>query len=172
MDDPSPLTSTEAVLWMIERDPALRSTIMAVAVLDGHVDFDRLHERIGQASQAFPRLRQCVTRTRRGVLCWGDAPDWDVDQHFTHLRLPTPGAMRQLLDLAGEQAGEAFDPARPLWHLTLFDGVEGDQSALVVKMHHSMTDGVGGVGLMWLFTDPTPHPQSPSDVAPFNGRAP
>ena len=33
MEGSSPLTSTEAVLWMIERDPALRSTIMAPVAL-------------------------------------------------------------------------------------------------------------------------------------------
>jgi WS/DGAT/MGAT family acyltransferase len=172
----TPLTSTEAVLWMIERDPALRSTIMAIALLDGHVDVDRLRERVRQAAQAFPRLRQRVAQTRRGGLCWTDVPDWDVDHHLTRLRLPVPGTTRQLLDLAGEQAGEAFDPARPLWHLTLIEGIEGDRSALVVKVHHSMTDGVGGIGLMWLFTDSQPHPDSPVDLganrrpAPKRGR--
>ena len=99
-----------------------------------------------------------------GALCWVEARNWDLDQHFTHVRLPSPGAMRQLLDVAGAQAGEAFDRARPLWHLTLVDGLDGEGSALVVKMHHSMTDGVGGIGLMWLFTDREPHPRSSVDL--------
>jgi WS/DGAT/MGAT family acyltransferase len=151
----APLSSSEALLWTIERDPALRSTIMAVAVLDGAVDVDRLHDRVLQAVDDFPRLRQRVTRGRRG-LRWTDAPDWEVDQHITHLRLPPHGTVRHVLDFASEQAGEAFDPARPLWHLTLLDG-DDDCTALVVKIHHSMTDGVGGIGLVSLFTDPRPN---------------
>jgi WS/DGAT/MGAT family acyltransferase len=160
----SPLSATESVLWKIERDPALRSTIIAIAVVDGTVDIDRFRRRIRQATEAFPRLRQRVTRTRRGALLWSETRDWDVDQHITHVRLPAPGSMRQLLDLAGEQAGEAFDPARPVWHLTLVEGLERDQSALVIKLHHAMADGVGGIGLLWLFTDAEPHPRSEIDL--------
>jgi hypothetical protein len=89
---------------MIERDPALRSTIIAVALLDRPVGSDRLRERVRSAVEAFPRMSQRVTRSR-GALVWADAPDWDVDHHLTHLRLPSPGAFRQVLDIAGEQAG-------------------------------------------------------------------
>ena len=61
--------STEAVLWTIERDPILRSTIIAVAVLDRNVDPERVRARVQQAADVFPRLRQCVARNRRGALC-------------------------------------------------------------------------------------------------------
>ena len=92
-------------------------------------------------------------------------PDLDLDQHVAHVRLPSPGSPRQLLDLAGAQAGESFDPARPLWHITLVDGLDGNRSALVVKVHHAVTDGVGGVALLPIFTDPEPNPAVERDLA-------
>lgn len=152
----TPLSSSEAVLWMIERDPVLRSTIVAVAVLDGPPDLARLSRRVELAANAFPRLHQRVAPARTGVPRWTDAPGFDVEHHLTHVRLPRPGSRRQLLDLASEQAGAAFDPARPLWHLTVVDGLKGGQSALIVKLHHAVTDGVGGIGLLPIFTDTQP----------------
>jgi hypothetical protein len=87
----APLTSTEALLWTIERDPALRSTIVGVAVLDGHADVEQLYARIRQVTQVFPRLRQRVTRSNRGELRWTEAVDWDLEQHLTPSACPHPG---------------------------------------------------------------------------------
>ena len=147
------LTSSEAVLWMIERDPVLRSTIVAVAVLDGPPDMDRLRRRMAHAVEAFPRLGRRIEPGGAGVPHWVPIPDLCLDHHVTSVRLPAPGSLRQLLDLAGEQAGEAFDVARPLWHLTVVEGLDGGRAALIVKVHHTVTDGVGGVGLLPIFTD-------------------
>src|SRR5699024_6389133 len=41
----------------------------------------------------------------------------------------------------------AFDPARPLWEITLVEGLPERRAALVVKVHHALTDGVGGIQL-------------------------
>ena len=155
----TPLTSSEAVLWMIERDPVLRSTIVAVALLRRPPDVARLRQRLALAVEAFPRLAQWVAPPATvGVPHWVDVPDFDLDQHVTHVRLPAPGSIRQLLDLAAAQAGEAFDPARPLWHLTVVEGLGHGRAAVVMKVHHAVTDGVGGVGLLPVFTDLEPDP--------------
>ena len=159
MSAPSaPLTSSEAVLWMIERDPVLRSTIVAVALLRRSPDMARLRERLALAVEALPRLAHACAPATVGVPHWADVADFDLDHHITHVRLPAPGSMRQLLDLAAEQAGEAFDPARPLWHLTVVEGLRRGQAAMVMKIHHAVTDGVGGVGLLPIFTDLEPDP--------------
>ncbi len=159
-----PMTSSEAVLWTIERDPVLRSTIVVVAVLDSPPDLERLQERLGLAAEAFPRLHQRVEPSRAGVPHWVDAEGVDLAHHLHHVALPAPGSMRQLLDLAGDMAGEAFDPARPLWEMTVVEGLEGGCAGLVIKLHHTVTDGVGGVSLMPIFTDSCPEPIGPPDL--------
>ena len=166
------LTSSEAVLWMIERDPVLRSTIVAVAVLDGPPDMDRLRRRMAHAVEAFPRLGRRIVPGGAGVPHWVAVPDLCLDHHLTRVRLPAPGSLRQLLDLAGEQAGEAFDVARPLWHLTVVDGLDGGRAALIVKVHHTVTDGVGGVGLLPIFTDLEACPVEEPGMRPSGRAAP
>jgi WS/DGAT/MGAT family acyltransferase len=46
-----------------------------------------------------------------------------------------------------------FDVNRPLWRFTLVDGLEGGRGALLAKMHHTISDGVGAVRLSAMFTD-------------------
>ena len=66
-----------------------------------------------------------------------------------------------------------FDPSRPLWAMTLVEGLTDGGAALVVKLHHSLTDGLGAVQLGWLLfeTTPEPGPVPPVEVAGARARA-
>ena len=79
--------------------------------------------------------------------CWVDDPAFDLRYHVRHIALPKPGTMRQLLDLASLIAVDPFDRTRPLWQFWIVDGIRGGKSALVQKMHHTITDGEGGIQL-------------------------
>jgi WS/DGAT/MGAT family acyltransferase len=61
-----------------------------------------------------------------------------------------------VVEFARMEAMTAFDPSRPLWVVTLVEGLEGDRAALVFKVHHSLTDGIGGMQLAMLVYDTTP----------------
>jgi len=80
------------------------------------------------------------------------------------LTVPPPGTDRQLLDLAALIYEDAFDRARPLWQLTIVEGLQGGRAALLAKMHHTITDGVGGVRLSMQFLDLAPDAPDPDDV--------
>jgi len=63
------------------------------------------------------------------------------------VRAPEPADLDAVLAIAAPTATAAFDSARPLWELTLVEGLGGGRSAVVLRFHHSLTDGVGGVAL-------------------------
>jgi WS/DGAT/MGAT family acyltransferase len=52
-----------------------------------------------------------------------------------------------VLDLAAEEAAAAFDPARPPWQAIVARGFDDEQAVLMLRFHHSLTDGVGGIDL-------------------------
>lgn len=149
------MTASDAVLWDIEQDPELRSTITAVALLDRAPKWDRLVTRIDYASRVIPRLRQRVVASplRLGARRWVVDSEFDLAYHLRRARVPEPGTFRDLLDLVQPLAEEAFDPARPLWEFTLVEGLEGGQAAFVQKIHHTMTDGVGAIELALAILD-------------------
>lgn len=143
------MNASDAVLWRIERDPELRSTVTAVAVLDRLPDLRRLHRRVEEAVAALPRLRQRVAEPAGGWIRprWVDAGYVDLGYHLRTVAAP-PGDPRWLLDFAASLAEAGFDRTRPLWEIVVVEGLDDGRAALVIKVHHSLTDGVGGVQLM------------------------
>jgi diacylglycerol O-acyltransferase / wax synthase len=144
------MSDEDALMWNIEKDPVLRSTIVAVGILDRAPDWATLRDRLERATLLIPRLRQRVISPplRIGPPRWTFEPGFDLDFHLHRFRLPQPGSMRTLLDVVGPIATAGFDRARPLWEFTLLDGLEGDRAAMVLKVHHTITDGIGGMDLL------------------------
>src|SRR5947199_2985474 len=149
------MSDAEALMWTIEKDPGLRSSFLQLTLLDRAPDFARFRRRMERAVRVLPRLAQRVVPppARFAPPEWADDPSFDLDFHVRRLALPAPGTERQLLDLAALVYEDAFDRARPLWQLTLVEGLEGGRAALLAKMHHTITDGVGGVRLSAMFLD-------------------
>ena len=71
--------------------------------------------------------------------------------------------MRQLLDLAAAVAATPLDRSRPLWEFTVVEGLEGGRAAFLQKVHHTITDGVGGVKLSLSLLDFEADPPAPPE---------
>jgi diacylglycerol O-acyltransferase / wax synthase len=158
---------SDAWIWYLEGDPRMRWTISAVMLLDQAPDWDRLVSRFERVSRIDPRFRQKVVEPPMRAA----PPRWTVDEWFDlayHVRrvaAPPPGSLADVLAFAGTSAMAGLDRDRPLWEATLMEGLEGGQAALVVKMHHSLTDGIGGLQLALHLVDPTPG-VDPDDPGP------
>jgi WS/DGAT/MGAT family acyltransferase len=157
-------------MWTIEKDPLLRSTITSVAVFHRAFDRHRLVEAVDRATRLVPRLRQRVVSNTFSIAPprWEVDPNFDLEYHLRWVRAAGEGSLRDVLDLAEPVAMQGFDRARPLWEMVVVDGLEDGRAALVTKLHHAITDGVGGVKLaMNLFdleeagTDRGPMPEAP-----------
>jgi diacylglycerol O-acyltransferase / wax synthase len=152
------MSDSDALLWNIERDPVLRSTIVAIAVLERGPDWERLVDRMELASRMIPRLRQRVgvSRLRTGPPSWVDDPGFDLAYHLRRIRAPRSASLRDVLDVAAPIAMTAFDSARPPWEFTLVEDFDDGRAALVQKIHHSLTDGIGGIRLAMMLVDLEP----------------
>lgn len=156
------LSDTEALLWSLGRDPNLASTMGFVAILDGKPDLDRLRATVASTVAAVDRLRQrVVTPTvsdarsgaAGGVLGTGAfaKPEWvvddqfDFDHHVRTVRLATPGPAGEadLRRAAARFINDPFDLARPLWQFLIVIGLARGRAALIGKVHHSISDGIG-----------------------------
>ncbi|MBV8951576.1 MAG: wax ester/triacylglycerol synthase family O-acyltransferase [Actinobacteria bacterium] len=161
-----------------EHEPRGRSGMLSVSLLDVVPDFERLRLAYDRASRVVLRMRQRVVVPALPLASpqWIVDPDFDLSYHFRRVRLPEPGTMRQLLDFAAPIHAAPFDLARPLWEAYLVEGLdeEGAQAALVLKMNHAITDGVGGMEMANQFYDsardfergPLPPVPVPEDVTP------
>ena len=166
------MSDAEGLMWRLDKDPHLTSTIVNLSVLDRAPDFERLKRRMTRASIAIPRLRQRVQSFPANIAppMWVLDPDFDIDYHVRRVALPAGGAMREALDLATLIANDPFDRTRPLWQFTVIENIDaGDGhriAMLVEKLHHTIADGEGSVQLSLEFFDfardaPEPDPLDP-----------
>jgi WS/DGAT/MGAT family acyltransferase len=155
------MSDADAVMWHIERDPVLRSTITSVWLLDRAPDPARFQESFSRALAAIPRLRQRVVADPFGVSTprWEDDPLFDRDYHVRRVAAPGRGTIRDLLDMAGPLAGQAFDKDRPLWEFHLVEGMEGDRAGAILRLHHAISDGVGMVRMTTSLIERTREPR-------------
>jgi diacylglycerol O-acyltransferase / wax synthase len=162
------MSDAEAIMWAVEKDPALRSDFTNISILERAPDGARVRAKVEQAIEAIPRLGDRVVAPpfRLATPEWVPDHDLDLDYHLRTVAVPSPGGMRQLLDLSAAVAATPLDRSRPLWELTIVEGLEGGRAAFLQKVHHTITDGVGGVklslSLLDFEPDPPPHEPSPT----------
>lgn len=140
------MRNSDAFTWAMETDPRLRSTIVAVLLLEGTPDWEVVRERFTVVSGQLPMLRQLVVPSPGNAPPrWEVAADFDLDYHLRRVGAPEPATLDGVLEMARLAGMESFDPARPMWQVTLIDGLADGQSAVLCKVHHALTDGVGGI---------------------------
>ncbi|MGH2683943.1 MAG: wax ester/triacylglycerol synthase family O-acyltransferase [Actinomycetota bacterium] len=157
------MSDAEALMWNLEKDPYLSASFASLTILDQPPDFERFRERMAMAVEAVPRLRQRVAPVlgRLAPPAWTDDPDFDLDYHVRRMGLPSPGTERQLYDLASLLSVDPFERSRPLWSFVIIEGLEGGRAALFQKMHHTVTDGEGGIRMSEQFIDISPDAEEP-----------
>lgn len=113
----------------------------------GNFTRDLLEKLEGQPAE--PPFNQKLSSVRSAAL-----PSWVIDAHFDihyhvrHSALPAPGKLTDLLELVSRLHSRLLDRERPLWEFHLIEGLENNQFALYMKMHHAAIDGMGGIELM------------------------
>src|ERR1019366_5547520 len=139
----------------MERDPLLRSTIVAVALFDSSPDLTVLTWRLDRATRLSPVFRQRLTTTKLGMAPprFRSDPEFDLSLHLRRVAAPEPRTFESVLEFARVAGMTAFDPARPLWEFTLVEGLTEGRAALIMKVHHALTDGIGGVQLIARLVD-------------------
>lgn len=89
-------------------------------------------------------------------LTWSFDRDIDLEYHLRRSALPSPGRVRELLELTSRLHGSLLDRHRPLWETHLVEGLNDGRVAVYTKVHHSLLDGVSAMKLVRrsLSTDP------------------
>jgi diacylglycerol O-acyltransferase / wax synthase len=154
------LSDSDAFTMQLERDPLLRSTVVAVAVFDRAPDWDVLRERVERATRLAPTFRQKLVQFPMQLAPprWIVDPDFDLSWHLRRARIPHGSGFDEVIAFARNAGMGAFDHERPLWQITLLDGLPDDAAALVIKVHHALTDGIGGIQLATHMVDLERHP--------------
>ncbi|MGV9713881.1 wax ester/triacylglycerol synthase domain-containing protein [Gordonia sp. NPDC003424] len=174
VDDPR-MGSFDAVLFGIEGDPLLRSVITFVVLLDREPDRDTVRDRVDRMSRMYPKLRQRADGNPLSIVPprWETDPNFDFDYHIRWRRLPSrQNGMDGVLEYAERMGEQDFDRSRPLWEVAILTDIDvhpdedgpTSRAAFIMKIHHAITDGLGGMEMATVLFDLAPEPADPGPM--------
>ena len=151
-------------LYMERKESALH--IGSICVFEGQISYDRFVNNIRAKLHLIPRYQQIATPApfNLGHPTWEWDQEFDLSRHIYQVTLE--GATdEELYEKAAELFAPMLDRDKPLWELYVVNGLAGDRSALVSKVHHCLVDGVSGIELLMIMldvsADPPPPPPAP-----------
>lgn len=137
---------------------------------------EEIQEYAGARLGQIPRLRKRVVHVpaelARPVLA--DDPAFDVAQHVHVVKNPVAYDRQRALGFVAELMSRPMPRDRPLWGAWLFD-MEEQQTGAILLVHHCLSDGVAGLGLMAHLLSLSPDeevPDAQSEPAPAAERLP
>lgn len=159
------MSDFEALMWEVERSPMLSNAFANLTLMDRAPDRDRLVSRMRIAAERVPRLHQRAVPAPGRIAApeWMDDPDFDLDHHLRWISLGGNASREELYDLVAVITAQPFDRGRPLWDFVVIEGLEGGRAAMLQRLHHTITDGEGGIKLSVEFLDFVRNPEAPGD---------
>lgn len=166
--DAEAMSGFESMMWDMERDPHLASAFSNLTILDRPPDRRAFRARMARAVRRVPRLRQRVVESANPwqLPRWVEDEEMDLDYHLRWLDLGGGATTRDLYDLAAIISRDPLDRGRPLWQFIVIEGLADGRVAMLQRLHHTITDGEGGVRLSVEFLDFERNPAAPDESTP------
>ncbi len=154
-----PLSPADRSSLAAEQGP-VNMAVGGVMLLEGGpgLRHERVLERLESRLHLIPRYRQRLRQPAPGVTnpVWVDDGHFDLGWHVRRAALPAGGGEEALAELVGQELSRRLDRSRPLWELTVVEGLPSGRVAVLTKMHHALVDGLAAVDVGTAMLDPTP----------------
>ncbi len=159
------LNAFESLMWRLDKYDNLRSAVCGIEVIEGTLSNDEIRKVCNYLLRRAPRLSQRLVKALPFT-----NPVWQTDTHFSldnHLILVDGGncGLDEVFDMAADFAMDDFNRAHSPWELMYVSNLENDQSALILKIHHAMSDGIGIAQLLDIL-----HSDIPEQVDDFGSQ--
>ena len=139
MDRPNNLMVVDSVIWTAEPLDVERARDVIV---------ERLWNR-------YPVFRSRAMQDADGSWWWEEDPEVHFEDLIEHVELDDPDDPRSLQQLVSSHRTEPLERDRPLWRVLWVDRYRGG-SALVLRSHHAVADGIRMVQLAMSLFDAAP----------------
>lgn len=164
----APLSPVDAA-WLRMDHPTNLMMIVAVLMFESRLDQERLATLLQERFLPIRRFRQRVAYPQ-GKPRWEDDPHFDLAAHLTPITLAEPADQQALQAFVSGLMSVPLDAERPLWHMYLVENY-GAGSALLVRIHHAIADGIALVQVLLSLTDTAPTaPARPPAASPARAR--
>jgi WS/DGAT/MGAT family acyltransferase len=140
--------------WLRMDSPSNLMMILGVWIIKPGVTYAAVRARIQERLLKYPRFSQRVQVDVAGA-SWVTDPDFKIARHVLREKLP-PLARKHpqqaLQQRLAELAMQPFDARHPLWDFRLVENYDGG-SALLVRIHHCIADGLALIAVIQTLVD-------------------
>ncbi len=140
--------------WLRMDSPSNLMMIMGVWTLEPAIGYRDLCRRIEERLLKYDRFRQRVEQDAAGAT-WVEDTSFDIERHVVREKLPKHRKGEQeaaLQQRVGQIAMQPLDRAHPLWCFHLVEHYGGG-SALIVRIHHCIADGIALISVTMSLVD-------------------
>ncbi len=165
------LTSVDLMFLRLE-NPAWPGHVAGLALVEGgallsasgQLRLQEIRERVNRRVALVPQLRRRVyfPGPLGGKPLWVDDHRFDIEHHVHETAVEAPGGDLQLLDAAAQVYGRLLDRRHPLWELWFLTGLSDGRVGVLLKLHHSVADGIAAVAIMGSLFDVGPDAPEPA----------
>ena len=155
------LTPGDAFMLYTEQ-PSSPNHIGSLGIFDpstsatGRVTFDEFVDYMTKRVHLGKAFRRRLVRVPMDLAdpWWVEDSNFDLEYHMRHTALPSPGNWDQLCTLVGRLHSRPLDLSRPPWELWMIEGlndipgVPPGSFGMLLRVHHTAIDGVGGIELL------------------------
>lgn len=157
MGERRPMGAVDTI-WLHMDRPENLMVIDSVMWFDDPVDYARLKNVLmRRLVHKYPVFHQRPVdpNLHFGLPHWEDDPEFDLRHHLHRGKLPAPGDEPTLQRYVEKLVHRPLSWDHPLWEVHLVSGYQGG-SAVVMRFHHCMADGIALAQVMLSLTDPDP----------------
>jgi WS/DGAT/MGAT family acyltransferase len=155
--------------WLRMDSPQNLMMIVGVWVVQPGIGYGDLSERLQERLLQYPRFLQTAVEDSAGAT-WVHDPAFQLAKHLVVEKLPRKPKGREqeaLQDRLALLCMQPLDRRRPLWQFHLVEHYKGG-SAIMVRIHHCIADGIALISVMQSLVDggappperPAPHPHA------------
>lgn len=139
--------------WLRMDRPENLMVITGALWFEAPMDWERFEAVLRRrVVEPYAPFRSLAVPSVLGPSRWREDPDFDLGRHLHRVRLEAPGDEAALMRLVTRTASRPLPRSRPLWEAWLVDGYGGG-SAVVVRLHHCIADGMTLARLLLTLTD-------------------
>jgi WS/DGAT/MGAT family acyltransferase len=151
------LTGRDEVFLYLE-GPTTPYSVGALVVLEPPaIPADRVARLIEERLHLLPRFRQRLEDPGRMLRpVWVDDRSFTIADHVHPVATGGTGGAEDLRRTVATLMEGTLDRDRPLWDVAVLEGLAGDRTALLVRVHHAAIDGMAGARDLDLLFDASP----------------
>jgi len=146
----------DTVFLYLERE-GMPLHIGSASVFEGTIPLQECRDFIASKLPLIPRYLHRVEAPpfNIGLPTWKYDTNFDIRNHVHQVTLER-GTDSEFKAVVGKVLSQVMDRRRPLWDFTLVEGLTGNRTGVISRLHHCMADGMAGVSLMNVVMDANP----------------